>query len=123
MMLPVCGRLCVTCKALAVDRLRDTAWAASSAQVQRKRADLVEMRLASPEGRTYRTCSSAGTTGGGDMSGAMSESERERLMQQVRREERVAKTALKQRSAQLKAALEEQLAAVYRADDELWRDI
>lgn len=53
----------------------------------------------------------------------MSEAERKRLGEQVRREERVAKTSLKQRSARLKADMEQQLAARFRQDDERWRAI
>ena len=47
---------------------------------------------------------------------AMTQAEIKGLMEQARREERAAKTLLKQRSAQLRARMEEQLAAVYRAD-------
>lgn len=53
----------------------------------------------------------------------MSEGERKRLAEQVRREERVAKTSLKQRSARLKADMEQQLAARFQEDDARWRAI
>jgi hypothetical protein len=46
---------------------------------------------------------------------AMTQAEIKSLMEQARREERAAKTLLKQRSAALRAHMEEQLAAAYRA--------
>jgi hypothetical protein len=54
---------------------------------------------------------------------ALTQSEIKSLMEQARREERAAKTMLKQRSAQLRARMEEQLAAAYRADHERWKAI
>jgi hypothetical protein len=53
----------------------------------------------------------------------LTQSEIKSLMEQARREERVAKTLLKQRSAALRARMEEQLAAAYRADHERWKAI
>src|SRR3954470_8131431 len=54
---------------------------------------------------------------------AMTQAEIKSLMEQARREERAAKTMLKQRSAALRARTEEQLAAAYRADHARWQAI
>ena len=54
---------------------------------------------------------------------AMTQAEIRSLMEQARREERAAKTMLKQRSAELQARMEEQLAAAYRSDHERWKAI
>jgi hypothetical protein len=49
--------------------------------------------------------------------------EREELVKLSRRHERFATTMAKQRTAQLMADVEEQLAAVYKDDDERWREV
>jgi hypothetical protein len=54
---------------------------------------------------------------------AMTQAEIKSVMEQARREERAAKTLLKQRSAALRTRLEEQLAATYRADHARWKAI
>src|SRR5919108_697610 len=54
---------------------------------------------------------------------AMTQAEIKSLLEQARREERAAKTMLKQRSAQLRVRMEEQLAAAYRAEHERWKAI
>jgi hypothetical protein len=53
----------------------------------------------------------------------MNLSERDRLAVHMRRVEGVAKTAAKQRSKELLAQMEEELSAVFSAEDELWRDV
>jgi hypothetical protein len=53
----------------------------------------------------------------------MNLSERDRLAAHMRRVEGVAKTAAKQRSKELLAQMEEELSAVFSAEDELWRDV
>ena len=54
---------------------------------------------------------------------ALTQAEIKSLMEQARREERAAKTLLKQRAAALRARMEEQLAAAYRADHQRWQAI
>lgn len=54
---------------------------------------------------------------------AMTRREREDLAQLTRQRERVAKTAAKQRSAELLADAEKSLATTFRKEDERWRTI
>lgn len=53
----------------------------------------------------------------------MTARERDDLAALVRRRERVAKTATKQRAAELMADVEQQLAAVYERDDKRWSEV
>lgn len=53
----------------------------------------------------------------------MTRREREDLAQLVRRREKVAKTTAAERSAELLADFEQQMATVYAAEDEAWKDV
>lgn len=57
------------------------------------------------------------------MTDTMTKRERDDLAQLTRRREKVAKTAATERSAELLADFEQQMATVYSAEDEAWRDV
>jgi hypothetical protein len=57
------------------------------------------------------------------MSDVMTKRERDELASLVRRREKVAKTSASQRSAELLADFEQQMATIYSAEDEAWKDV